>query len=160
VSPIFLQIAPEMKPRTLCFCQPVAATMSASVAPSGRRSSSRTWAFLLPSRALGARVSGLGLHGRLGLLRRAGRGVLGGGGIQSLDGLPDPGDGRLAVRELLDRLQFVEGDRAGERVPDLDEAADGPLGAVSGEFLFAVEVLVTFRYLLGGSEGRDVVVGV
>ncbi len=43
-----------MKPRTLWACQSVADMMSASVAPSGRFSMSRTMAFLLPSRAVGA----------------------------------------------------------------------------------------------------------
>src|ERR1039458_592869 len=43
-----------MKPRTLGACQSVADMMSASVAPSGRFSMSRTMAFLLPSRAAGA----------------------------------------------------------------------------------------------------------
>jgi hypothetical protein len=51
VSPIFFVNAPERKPLTECFCQPVSAMISASVAPFFRRRSSRTAAFLLPSRA-------------------------------------------------------------------------------------------------------------
>ncbi len=48
--PVFLPSVPERKPRTLWACQPVAAMMSASVAPSARRSISRTMAFFEPSR--------------------------------------------------------------------------------------------------------------
>jgi hypothetical protein len=49
--PIFLPIAPDRNPRTEWGCQLVALMSSFSVAPSGRRSSPRTLAVLLPSRA-------------------------------------------------------------------------------------------------------------
>jgi len=50
-SPIFLVRFPLTNPRTLWRCQSVALAISAIVAPFGRRSSARTIAFLLPSRA-------------------------------------------------------------------------------------------------------------
>src|SRR5580704_5130108 len=40
-----------MKPRTVCFCQPILSMISASVAPFFRWSIATTWAVLLPSRA-------------------------------------------------------------------------------------------------------------
>ena len=43
-----------MKPRTVCACHPVVAMISSRVAPIGLRRRSRTSAFLLPSRAVGA----------------------------------------------------------------------------------------------------------
>jgi hypothetical protein len=93
-----------------------------------------------------------------GLRRNVGR--LGrGGGVQLLDGLPDPGHGALAVRELLDRLQVAaESGDAGEAVPDLDQAVGGPVGGELGKLLFGGEVLLAFGDLLGGREGRDGVV--
>src|ERR1035437_9159009 len=39
-----------MKPRTVCFCQPIFSMISASVAPFFRWSMATTWAVLLPSR--------------------------------------------------------------------------------------------------------------
>jgi len=39
-----------MKPRTVCFCQPILSMISASVAPFFRWSMAATWAVLLPSR--------------------------------------------------------------------------------------------------------------
>src|ERR1035437_8032767 len=109
-----------MNPRMLWFCQSVALAISARVAPPLRRSRSSTMDSLLPSRASGAASLALAGLGRLCLLRRAlgrhgrgGGGFLGGGGrlrrgaVQSLDGLPDPGHGALAVGELLDRLQVA-----------------------------------------------------
>src|ERR1035437_5175275 len=39
-----------MKPRTVCFCQPILSMISASVAPFFRWSMATTWAVLLPSR--------------------------------------------------------------------------------------------------------------
>src|ERR1019366_2762077 len=39
-----------MNPRTVCFCQPILAMISASVAPFFRCSMATTWAVLLPSR--------------------------------------------------------------------------------------------------------------
>src|SRR5258708_8474042 len=53
-SPIFLPTVPDRKPRTECFCQPVAFINSFAVAPPGRLSRSRTLAVLLPSPALAA----------------------------------------------------------------------------------------------------------
>src|SRR5690349_9123881 len=58
VRPIFLPSAPEMNPRTLCFCQPVAFIISARVAPFLRWIRARTVAFLLPVRALAAPLAG------------------------------------------------------------------------------------------------------
>src|ERR1039457_3851137 len=49
VYPAFF-IAPAMNPRTVCFCQPILAMISASVAPFFRCSMATTWAVLLPSR--------------------------------------------------------------------------------------------------------------
>jgi hypothetical protein len=49
-SPIFLLRVPEMKPRMLCFCQPVALAISAIDAPALRRIRSSTMAFLENSR--------------------------------------------------------------------------------------------------------------
>ena len=49
VNPAFF-IAPAMKPRTVCFCQPILSMISASVAPFFRWSIATTWAVLLPSR--------------------------------------------------------------------------------------------------------------
>src|ERR1039458_5730833 len=39
-----------MNPRTVCFCQPICAVISTSVAPFFRWSMATTWAVLLPSR--------------------------------------------------------------------------------------------------------------
>src|ERR1019366_6913451 len=50
-------IAPAMKPRTVCFCQPIFSMISASVAPFFRWSMATTWAVLLPSR--GPALSGV-----------------------------------------------------------------------------------------------------
>ena len=47
--PVFLGSV-EMKPRTVCFCQPVTATISCNVAPPARSSMSRTIACLLNAR--------------------------------------------------------------------------------------------------------------
>src|ERR1017187_2543260 len=49
VYPAFF-IAPAMKPRTVCFCQPIFSIISAKVAPFFRWSMATTWAVLLPSR--------------------------------------------------------------------------------------------------------------
>src|ERR1035438_832901 len=43
-------MAPAMKPRTVCFCQPIFSIISESVAPFFRWSMATTWAVLLPSR--------------------------------------------------------------------------------------------------------------
>ena len=43
-------IAPDMNPRTVCFCQPILSMISAKVAPFLRWSMATTWAVLLPSR--------------------------------------------------------------------------------------------------------------
>src|SRR5664279_2572769 len=70
-----------MKPRTVCFCQPILSMISASVTPFLRWSVATTWAVLLPVRApLGPRFArghllragGLGLRGSL-LRRHVGR---------------------------------------------------------------------------------------
>src|SRR5580698_1820106 len=45
-----------MKPRTVCFCQPILVMISGRVAPFLRCSNATTWAVLLPSRG-GAAVS-------------------------------------------------------------------------------------------------------
>src|ERR1035437_2881814 len=70
-----------MKPRTLWACHAVADMMSESVAPSGRFSMSRTIAFLLPSRAVGAAslvvaaLDALAFFGATGAACGAGAGV-------------------------------------------------------------------------------------
>src|ERR1035438_5117494 len=53
-----------MKPRTVCFCQPMVFMISASVAPFFRWSMATTWAVLLPSRG----PSGFGFVAFLGTL--------------------------------------------------------------------------------------------
>ncbi|PSA76252.1 hypothetical protein BT094_11830, partial [Corynebacterium diphtheriae] len=58
-----------------------------------------------------------GLLGRPLGLRRVRVALLRDVGSQSLNRLPDPGDRRLPVRELLDRLQIVERGDAREAVP-------------------------------------------
>src|SRR5262245_58872558 len=57
---------PERKPRTECGCQPVAFISSLPVAPSGRFSSSRTLAVLLPSRTPPAALACLAVFLALG----------------------------------------------------------------------------------------------
>ena len=152
MRPIFLPRLPEMKPRTLWACQSVAAMMSASVAPSGALQHVEDDGLLAALARRGRRVLGGGILGRLGLLRRDRGRLWRGGGRQCLDGLPDPGDRRLAVRELLDRLEVAEGQHAGEGVPDLDEAGDGPVGGELGEFLLGGETILAFGNLLGGAK--------
>jgi hypothetical protein len=78
---------------------------------------------------------------------------------------PDPANRRLAVRELLDRLEVAEGRDAGEAVPGLDEAADGPLAGEFGEFLLGGEGAfrrsdAVVQRVLEGGKRRDVVVSV
>jgi len=58
-----------------------------------------------------------------------------------LRGLPDPGDGALAVGEAPDLLQIAEGRGTGKAVPDLDQAAGGPVLGGVGEFLLGSEVV-------------------
>src|ERR1035441_8785432 len=50
-------MAPAMKPRTVCFSQPIFSMISASVAPFLRWSMATTWAVLLPSRGALAPVA-------------------------------------------------------------------------------------------------------
>src|SRR5690606_37920624 len=57
--PSFFLRAPAIAPRTVCGCQPVAATISAMVAPPGARSIAISAACLVPSR--GVRVVGAAL---------------------------------------------------------------------------------------------------
>src|ERR1019366_6804331 len=47
-------MAPAMKPRTVCFCQPIFCMISVRVAPPLRCSIATTWAVLLPSRGAAA----------------------------------------------------------------------------------------------------------
>jgi len=47
-------MVPAMKPRTVCFCQPILVVISARVAPPLRRNIATTWAVLLPSRTAAA----------------------------------------------------------------------------------------------------------
>ena len=60
VRPSFLPTVPDRKPRTEWACHEVAFISSASVAPSGCFSKSRTLAALLPSRAAPACFAALG----------------------------------------------------------------------------------------------------
>src|ERR1035438_6963951 len=106
-----------MKPRTVCFCQPILSIISSSVAPFFRWSMATTWAVLLPSRgpapscafaaflALGAFLAAVAFLGRLALGGRA-LGCLCAtfgalirlrlcGFCQALDALPDPAGGGL-----------------------------------------------------------------
>src|SRR5919106_1940605 len=53
VSPSFFLSAPEMAPRIVWCCQPVAAAICSTVAPSGRLSISIIWACLVPARGVG-----------------------------------------------------------------------------------------------------------
>jgi hypothetical protein len=66
LRPSFFFRAPEMAPRTVCFCQPVAAATCSTVAPSGRLSSSISLACLVPARGVGFSV-GAALAGLAGL---------------------------------------------------------------------------------------------
>ena len=52
-EPSFFLSAPEMAPRMVCCCQPVASAICSTVAPSGRLSSSIIWACLVPARGVG-----------------------------------------------------------------------------------------------------------
>jgi hypothetical protein len=78
---------------------------------------------------------------------------------EQLDRLPDSLDPRLAVHELGDRLQVAKGaGDAGEAVPELNQAADRPLGGRLGELLLGRE---QDRSVLGGGRvlvRRDVVI--
>ena len=148
-----------MKPRMLGACQSVAATISLRLAPSARRTSSRTMAFLLPSRAVGGASFAVAPLAALALLRRDVGRLWRGSGRQGLDCPPDARDRRLAVRELLDWPQVAEGDRSGEGIPDLREAGNGPVGGELGELLLCGEAVLAFGNPLGGGEGGDVVVG-
>src|SRR5919106_581364 len=53
VRPSFFLSAPEMAPRIVWCCQPVAAAICSTVAPSGRLSISIIWACLVPVRGVG-----------------------------------------------------------------------------------------------------------
>jgi len=93
------------------------------------------------------------LPGQRGRLRR--------GAVQSLDGLPDPGHGALAVRELLDRLQVAgESGDAGKAVPDLDQAVGGPVGGELGKLLLRWRIALGLRESARRREGGDGVVGI
>ena len=69
VSPSFFLSAPQMAPRMVWCCQPVAAAICSTVAPSGRLSSSIICACLVPARGVGlsagAALAGLALAARL-----------------------------------------------------------------------------------------------
>ncbi len=51
---------------------------------------------------------------------------------QTRDRLPDSRDGGLAARELLYRLQFVEGSDAREAIPGVHQAGRGPIRSEFG----------------------------
>jgi hypothetical protein len=53
LRPSFFLSAPAMAPRMVWCCQPVAAAICATVAPSGRWSSAISWACLVPARGVG-----------------------------------------------------------------------------------------------------------
>src|ERR671918_1717137 len=59
VSPSFFLSAPEMAPRMVWYCQPVALAICSTVAPSGRLSSSIMRACLVPARGMGLSVATL-----------------------------------------------------------------------------------------------------
>jgi hypothetical protein len=110
-------------------------------------------AFRAPLGVLAATAALAGAVAAAGL----GRGF--GGAVQLLDGLPDSGDRRLAVRELFHRLEIraKTGD-SGEAVPNADRAIRRPVGGERGEFLFAGETFLAFRDLFGGGVCGDVIV--
>src|SRR5665811_995516 len=78
--------------------------------------------------------------------------------IRDRDGLPDPGDGGLAVGKLLDRVH------PRQAVPDLDQATARPFGSELGEFFLRGKSLragcVAGLGLLLGSEDRNVVLAI
>src|SRR5450755_2088883 len=57
-------MAPAMKPRTVCRCQPMTFIISEMVAPLFRRSMPTTWALLLPSRNAAAFLAWVALSRR------------------------------------------------------------------------------------------------
>ena len=113
------------KPRTVCFCQPVAATISARLTPLERFIMADNLSFLVAAlfRALlrpgGPRSLGRGLL-RFPLGRRYRRRRLRTVRGQTRDRLPNAHNCGLAAGELLDRLQFVERRYARKAVPSVD----------------------------------------
>src|SRR5918994_3537936 len=95
VSPSFFLSAPEMAPRMVCFCQPVAAAICSTVAPSGRLSMSIMSACLVPVRSVGfsagAALPGLAAFALAFALRLAG--VAATSGLTAGAGGPTAGPG-------------------------------------------------------------------
>ena len=132
-----------------------------------------TVAFFDPSRASGLDFGFLRALLGLGRVLLAG-GLLARGGrfrralcapvrsrSQSLDGLPDPADRGLAVREFPHRFQVVEAGGPGKSVPDLGQPAGRPVGRQLRQFLLVRECLrpESLRVLCGFRRGvRDDVV--
>jgi hypothetical protein len=154
-----------MKPRTVCFCQPVALHNLLQRGPalplehgddfSLRRALARlaSGGFLGVSVGLGS-AFGLGLGIRLapGLWCAPGAPVaLGRGGVrirgrlrrdpfsESLDRGPDARHSLFALLELLDRLAIRERRDARKAVPQLHQPAERPLGGGLGQILFAAD---------------------
>ena len=150
---------PEMKPRTLCACQSVAAMMSASVAPSGRLSMSRTMAFLLPSRVVGvaslavAPLAALAFFGATGAAWGAGAGVSAWMAFQIRE------TAVLRSVNFLTGLRLSKGTTPAKAFQTSGKRASGPVGGELGELLLGGETVLAFGNLLGGGEGGDVVVG-
>jgi hypothetical protein len=124
--PIFLPRLLERKPRTLCDFQLVADWISASVAPSGRRSRSRTMAFLLPGRASRGSVSGVALGSGLLPRRVRGRGRrVRGGGRQGPDGAPDAA---TAVLRSVNSLTGFRSPKVGTSAKLFQTSTKRPIG--------------------------------
>jgi len=173
-----------MKPLTECACQPVCSMISARLAPPCGAAGPGPGPFCCPRRApvsflavLAALAAAAWPSSRPSCFGRALRvvGILGpggglwrnvgrlwrGGGIQFLDGFPDPGHGALAVRELLDRLQVgADSGDSGKAVPDLDQPVGRPVGGKLGQLLLMANCSWPSRNLLGGGEGGEGVLSV
>src|ERR1035441_9686822 len=113
-------MAPAMKPRTVCFSQPIFSMISANVAPLLRWSMATTWAVLLPSRgALAPVAASLA--------------------VVSLVALAFFGAPLAAVGAALAFLGLAAGGGAGSGCPDLDQAAGAPVLGGVGEFFLGRE---------------------
>jgi len=158
--------------------------ISARVAPFLRWSMATTWAVLLPSRgpvscvlaallALGAFLAAVVFLVALAFFG-APLGALGAGVAASWAAVvvsggrrrPVPGLAfQIRATALLRSVNFLTGFRppANPATPAkpfqiLDQAVGGPVGGELGKLLFAGELFLAFRNLLGGGEGGDGVV--
>jgi hypothetical protein len=127
--------------------------ISFKLAPSARRISSRTMAFLLPSRAVGAASLAVACLAALAFFGATGAAWGAGAGVRAWMAF------QIRVTAV-DRFEVAEGRRASEGVPNFDEPRDGPVGGELGQFLFGRER--DHVVLRGGRRvvGSDVLVGV